>query len=218
MSLSENAHPAQFLLSEAGDGSQRSRDNITVLSGENLKAGHVVGKKIVAPTVGATVADAGNTGNGTITGNAIGTNGGAQRGDYRAVCVQPGANVGTFSVFDPSGKYLGEATVAVLFDNQIKFTINDGATDFIAGDGFTISVTAGTFKYREYNPANTDGTQRPVGILYADVDATAADAAGAIIAREAEVRGADLVWFSGATAAQETTAGDALAKLGIIVR
>lgn len=216
-SLSESAHAGQFLLSEAGDAAQRSRDSIIVLSGENLKVGHVVGRKLAGETVSAAVADAGNTGTGTVTGQAIGTNGGAQRGNYRIVCVEPATNAGTFAVFDPSGKEIGEATVGVQFDNQIKFTIGD-ATDFISGDAFTISVTAGAFKYREYNPANTDGTQRVAGILWDAVDASAADTPGAVISREAEVRSDDLVWFSGATTAQKTAAIDALAALGIIVR
>jgi hypothetical protein len=216
--LTETGHTAQFLLSEAADGSWRSRESVTVLSGENLKAGHVVGRRLVSPTVAAAAAASGNTGNGTVTGQAVGTNLGAQRGDYKIVCVEPGTNLGTFIVHDPSGIVVGTAVVGTLFDNQIKFTINDGATDFVSGDTFTISVTGGTYKYQEYDPSNTDGGQRVAGILYGDVDASSADKAGTVIARDAEVRSADLVWFSGATTTQKNVAIDALAKLGIIAR
>ena len=40
--LNETAHPGDFILSEA-DG-YRSRDNVTIVSGQNLGAGAVVGK------------------------------------------------------------------------------------------------------------------------------------------------------------------------------
>lgn len=218
MSLTENAHTAAFLLSEAESAGGRSREAITVLSGENLKAGHVVGRRLVSPTFAAAVADSGNTGDGTCNAPAAATNLGAQRGTYRAVCVEAVTNGGRFVVTDPSGIEIGVAVVGSAFDNQIKFTISDGATDFVAGDAFSFAVTGGTYKYQEYDPSNADGGQRVAGILYAAVDASAADTAGVIIARDAEVRDADLVWFSGATTTQKQTAEDALKALGIIAR
>lgn len=41
---------------------------------------------------------------------------------------------------DPDGVTIGTATVAVLYDGPINFTIADGATDFAAGDAFVITV------------------------------------------------------------------------------
>ena len=212
----EGQQTAEFMISEANW--KRSREAITVLSGENLKAGHVIGRRLVAPTVAAAAALNTNTGNGTVTGQALGTNLGARRGTYRIVFVEPATNLGTFEVFGPDGVLVGDGVVGTEFDNEIKFTVNDGATDFVAGDAFTIKVTAGTYKYQEYDPANADGGQRVAGILYAAVDASAADKAGVAIARDAEVRSGDLQWFAGATDAQKNEAIDALAALGIIVR
>ncbi len=215
-SLTEGQHPGEFILSES-PGS-RSREAVTVLSGQNLKAGHVVGSRLVAPTIAAAAADAGNAGDGAFGAPALATNLGAQRGNYRVVIVEPAANAGTFQVFDPDGRLVGVGVVAVEFDNQIKFTIADGATDFVSGDNWTIAVTAGTVKVKEYDPTDADGGQRVYGVLYDNVDASASDLDGVAVARDAEVRSDDLQWFSGASAAQKAIATNELADLGIIAR
>lgn len=212
----EGKHCGEFMISEAAG--YRSREGVTVLSGENLLVGAVLGRKLVSPTVGAAAALNTNTGNGVVSGQAVGTNGGAQRGTYRVSFVEPTTNLGIFVVTDPNGDYVGDGVVGTEFDNQIKFTIADGATDFVAGDAFSIAVTGGTYKYKEYDPADADGGQRPAGVLYDAVDASAADKAGVAILRDAEVRSADLSWFSGATSTQKQTALDVLEKVGIVAR
>jgi hypothetical protein len=81
--------------------------------------------------------DVTNTGNGTISG--LSALSGVQLGNYRAVCTAAATNAGTFTVTDPLGNTLGTVTVGgAAFNNQISFTIADGTTDFIVGDGFTI--------------------------------------------------------------------------------
>lgn len=215
-SLTEGKHTGEFILSEAnGD---RSREQIMVLSGENLKAGHVLGRRLITPTIGAAAALGTNTGNGTVSAPAVGTNLAVQRGTYRVSFIEPATNLGTFQVFDPKGDYLGDGVVGTAFDNQISFTISDGATDFVAGDAFSILVSAGTYKYKEYDVADTDGGAVPIGVLYDNVDASAADKAGVALVRDCEIRSADLTWFSGASATQQAIALDALSALGIIAR
>lgn len=216
MALSEGKYSGEFILSEAPG--TRSRENVTVLLGESLKAGHVLGRRLVAPTFGAAAVLGVNVGNGAFGAVTMGTNLGARRGTYRIVVTEPVAAAGKFEVFDPNGILLGDGDVAVLFDNEIQFTLADGATDFVAGDAFTVKVSAGTHKYKEYDPADADGGQRVAGVLYDKVDATAADKAGAIVRRDAEIRSDDLTWFAGATTAQKDEAIDALAALGIIAR
>jgi len=113
-----------------------------------IKAGKADDTAVAA--AGTSAAYAGNTGDGTITA-APATGAGAKAGVYRITCIEPGANVGTFSVQDPTGKEIGIATVGVAFATQITFTIANGATDFIAGDGFTVTVAAansGVFSVR----------------------------------------------------------------------
>jgi hypothetical protein len=215
-SLTEGKYAAEFLESEANG--TRSRENIVVLSGENLKAGHVIGRRLVGPTFGAAAALGTNAGNGVFGAVTMGTNLGARRGTYRIVITEPGANVGTFEVFGPDGILVGDGVVATLFDNEIQFTLADGAADFVAGDAFTVKVTAGTYKHKEYDVADADGGQRPIGVLYGNVDASAADKTGVAIVRDAEIRKDDLTWFAGASQAQKDEALDALAALGIIGR
>lgn len=203
---------------EGGVEVRYAREKITLLSGENRKVGAVLGRKLISPTVGAAAALGTNTGNGAVSGEAVATNAGVQRGTYRIVFVEPATNLGTFEVFDPKGILVGDGVVGTEFDNQIKFTIADGATDFVAGDAFTILVSAGTYKYKLYDPANADGSQRAVAVLAADTDATSADKTTSAILRDAVVKDSGLIWFSGATAAQKTQGKDELAALGIITR
>lgn len=203
---------------EGGPEARYAREKITLLSGQNLKVGAVLGRRLVSPTVGAAVALGSNTGDGAVSGEAVGTNLGAQRGVYRIVFVEPTTNLGTFQVFDPHGVYVGDGVVATEFDNQIKFTIADGSADFVAGDAFTITVGGGTYKFKEYSPANADGSQRVAGVLGADTDASAADVATWAIVRDAIVKDSGLVWFSGATADQKTQGKTELAALGIATR
>lgn len=211
--LAEKLHAAGFLISEANGN--RSRDNGILITGQNLGAGTVLGRKATAGTITG-AAGAGNTGNGTITGLTVG--GGAKAGVYRAICIEPAANAGVFEVEDPDGVMLSRATVAVGFTGAINFTINDGATDFISGDIFEITVSSLTLKYSQLAPAATDGTQVASGVLLADVNATAADQACAVITRSAEVNGTELVYPGGITAPQKDIAIAQLQAAGVMVR
>ena len=210
--LTEGQHTGEFLVTEA-NGSL-SRETVTVLSGQNLKPGHVLGKVAVGTATGAAVS--GNTGNGTIGTVSAGAT--AKAGVYTATCIEPAANGGTFTVEDPDGVNVGTAMVGTPFAGPVVFTIADGTTDFVAGDRFTITVAAGSGKYKEYNPANTDGSQIAVAILYAAVDATAADTEGVVIARHAEVNAAELIWFSGADANQKAAGLAQLKTHDIVAR
>lgn len=210
--LTEGQHKAEFLVTEA-NGSL-SREAITVLSGQNLQPGHVLGKVAVGTATGAAVS--GNTGNGTIGTVSAGAT--AKAGVYQAICIEPATDGGVFEVEDPDGVIVGRAVVGAAFAGPVNFTIADGATDFAAGDRFTVTVAAGSGKYKEYNPANTDGSQTAVAILLDAVDATAADKDGVVVARHAEVNAAELIWFSGADANQKATALAQLKTLDIIAR
>ena len=212
--LTEGQHAGEFLVAEWDI--RASREEITVLSGQNLKAGHVVGKVTLGAATPAAVA--GNTGNGTIGAVTVGL--GAKVGVYNLVCIEPATNAGKFTVEDPDGVMIGVATVAVAFSaGGLGFTIADGATDFVSGDAFTITVAAGSGKYKEYNPANTDGSAVVAGVLFDAVDASAADKKGVVIARgPVVVNAGELQWFTGASAGQKTTGRAGLTSLGIISR
>jgi hypothetical protein len=145
----------------------------TLLSGENRKRGTVLGR-ITLGAVSET--HAGNTGNGAFTADAttpLLAN--AQAGAYKAVCITAATNGGTFRIYDPKGNVLGDVAVGGTFANQIKFVIADGATDFIVGDTFIITVAAGSLKYKMSLAAAVDGSQVPSGILVKDTDASGGD-------------------------------------------
>ena len=209
--LTEGQHKSEFIVSEANG--TLSRESITVLSGQNLKPGHVLGKVLDGSATGAAVA--GNTGNGTI--GSVDANTSAKKGVYTLTCIEPAANGGTFSVEDPDGVTIGTAVVGTPYAGVIEFTIADGATDFVAGDRFTVTV-AGVEKFKEYNPANTDGSQIAVALLLDYADATAADIPGVAIVRQAEVNAGELVWFTGATDNQKADGLGSLQAVGIIAR
>jgi len=195
----------------------RSRD-IAILGGAaKILAGMVLGLK--AGGVASAAAAEGNTGNGTITmdGTTPVLSGG-QLGVYKAVCTAAAANSGTFQVTDPAHNVLGNATVGTAFSNQIKFTIADGATDFAVGDEFDIEVVAVSGVYEPINFGASDGTQTAAAISFAIVDATLADKPGTVVIRDAEVNASELIWPTGATAAQIAAASAQLVALGVIPR
>lgn len=94
---------------------------------------------------GSKVATAGSiagTGNGTIAMADPSCSTSAKIGAWSVVCTEPATNGGTFEVRDPDGVLSGVATVGVAYTGAIKFTVADGATDFVAGDHFTVTVVA----------------------------------------------------------------------------
>jgi hypothetical protein len=219
--FNEARHSGEFILSEA-EG-KRSRDNGVIALSQTVVPGAVLGATDVPANVtSSAAADAGNTGNGAITldGTApVGAS--AQDGKYRAVCIAVATNSGTFAVFDPQGVEIGRVVVGATFNNQIKFVIADGATDFAVGDAFTISVGVemADKQYAVLNPTATDGTQIAAAIAIYGVTTDGSNTASiAILTNDAEVMGLTLTWPAGITAVQKATAIMQLRQLGIKVR
>lgn len=191
-----------FLVSEAQRF--RSRDQITIVTGQVVKAGHVLGKILVGGSA-ASAAAAGNNGNGVM--GAVTVTGAAKLGVYQVLIIEAAANAGRFEVTDPAGVVIGTGNVAAAFSGGgIAFTLADGTIDFLAGDRILITVSGGSSKFKEYNPANTDGSGVPAAICWDAYDATAADVQGTGVARDAEVNSGELVWFTGASAGQIASA------------
>jgi hypothetical protein len=217
----EPKHAGAFMVSEAPG--RQSRDRFVVALNQSLAAGQVVGKTAaIAQVTSSAVADGTNTGNGVITLDAAApVAAGAKNGVYRAVNELVATNSGEFVVFDPDGIEIGRVAVGATFNNQIKFVIADGATDFAIGDAFSITVGIEETDYQiaVYNPAGVDGSQRVAGILWEGITTDGFNlGAGVVITRGAEVRGVDLTWPAGITAIQKADAIRQLEKLGIIVR
>lgn len=73
-------------------------------------------------------------------------------------------------------------------------------------------------KYQVPDLAGAGAAKKAVAVLAENVDATAADAAGVVIARGAVVESTELLWPAGATDPQKVTALDELNALGIVAR
>lgn len=211
--LTEGRHAGEAIVSEAD--TRFTRENITVLSGEVLAACAVLGKTVTGGAAVAT-ANAGNTGTGAM--GTVTVSGRAKIGTYNLLITEPASNAGNFIVEDPDGEIIGQGDVAAAFSaGGLAFTLAD-ATDFAAGDGFTIAVT-GTEKYAQWDPDATDGTEIVAGMLFAAVDATGADKPGVAIVRGPTVLNADeLDWITGADAADKAVAATQFKALDIILR
>lgn len=97
----------------------------------------------IGGAVATAAALATNTGDGVM--GAITASAGAKVGAHQIVVVEPGAGVGTFIHKDPDGMIVGKGAVASAYSGGgLAFTLADGGTDFIAGDGFNITVSSVT--------------------------------------------------------------------------
>lgn len=208
--LNETTHTGGFILSEANGN--RSRENGVLKLGQKLLAGAILAQLLLA---GAAVAGT-NTGNGAVTVGAIGPD--ARPGTYKLVCVAAASNAGTFNLIAPDGSLVREVTVGggAAANDHVTVTIADGATDFVAGDSFTIAVTGSA--YEVLDPAEDDGAQTAAGILYAAVDATDADTPCVVIVRDAEVNQHELLWPAGISDGNKASAIASLKAAGIILR
>lgn len=216
--LTEKARAGEAIMSE-GLGNI-SRDNVTVAVSQIIAANGLLAKLAVAASVSVTQSFAG-TGNGVLTIADPAVSSKVKDGVYTVLCIEPASDAGTFEVRDPAGKVIGTATVGVAFNKEIKFTIADGATNFVAGDTFSIAVAAdaGDYQFVAYAPAGTDGSEVPVAYSpYPVTTASDATVKTAALTRMCELNGNCIAWPSGITDAQKADAIQALAANNIIVR
>lgn len=219
--LTEPKKPSDWLKAEDDKSKFASRDAITVVSGSGvLTTGMVLGKITTGTATSALKASGANTGNGTMTVDVTApVQPGAKAGIYTVRITVATANAGTFVVEDPDGNPIGSGNVGSTFTDRIKFVMNDGSTDYVVGDGFDITVTAGSGKYKRLTVADLLGGQIAAGLLIdVSVDATSADKTAAAIVRNAEVSSNSITWPASITDSQKATATTQLAALGIIIR
>lgn len=156
-----------------------------------------------------------NTGNGTM--GAVTVNQAAKPGSY----VFTATGAATFTAIDPQGYELQNVTVGAAYnDAELGFTITAGGTAFVAGDKFTVVVTAASNVYTPYS--TTSGPA--VGILFnrTTVPASSSKTVG-VVTRLAEVNVSELQWDatitgSGSMAALQAAALASLALSDIIGR
>ncbi|WP_319517246.1 head decoration protein [uncultured Martelella sp.] len=201
----------------AGDGDTRS-----------ISLGTPLGKITAGGTKSAvSAADAGNTGNGTLTLADPAFTATAPLGEYTVVCTTGGADgTSKFRVENPEGVRVGTATGGAAFDKTIKFTIAGGGTDFVEGDSFivTVSIAAGADdgKIVAWSPTATNGSQVIWGFAANAIEA--ADGVdnvgnGLAVRRQAILRDGGIQWPEGLSATDKAAAVENVEeKRGIVVR
>lgn len=200
-----------------------SREVVTILSGAGaLGIGMVLGQILVGAASSA-AKSGGNTGNGTLTlDGTTPVRPGAKVGVYAVRCIAAATNNGTFRVTDPDGLVIGDIVMAAgagAFDNDLKFALADGGTDFIVGDGFDITVAAGSKKWKPHTNGAVDGSEVARAVLLHRVDATSSDVQAVVCMRHAEVSALGLKWHASVNNSDKKLAAHAqLAAAGIVVR
>lgn len=92
----------------------------------------------------AATASYSGTGNGVISGLQAGAD--AVTETVTATCIATAIDGGIFEVDGSVSGPLGNATVGIGFtSSKVDFTINDGSTDFVLNDAFTISVSGANY-------------------------------------------------------------------------
>lgn len=84
--------------------------------------------------------------------------------------------------------------------------------------GTVLGKITASGKYTQLAPAASDGSQTAAAILYWDADASAADMRTVAITNDAEVVDTLLIWPSGITSPEKTTAISQLLALSIKLR
>lgn len=206
--LTEGPRPGEAIIEEDA----RSRDIITIMESQTLVANQIIGRTAFAATVGAAAAAGTNTGNGTVTLASPAFGGTVLAGVYRLVCIEPASNGGIFRLEGPDGRHVGgRIAVGTAFSGPINFTVADGATDFVAGDSFTFTVTGVTYRWGAFDPAATDGRQVPAAMMFdAVTTASGATAKAVAIVRAAALNGKKLQWLTGLSDANKTIAIETL--------
>lgn len=218
--LTEGRRAAEAIMSEASG--HRSRDNLTVAASQTILANALLGALVVAGSVTVSASAVSGTGNGTITMADPPVNSKVRNGVYRVVCVTAASDGGTFRVERPDGVDIGNATVGVAFNKEVKFTIADGSTDFAVGAFFEITVGVedpSDKQYVAYDPAGTDGSEIPVAYSPYAVTTAADETKKTLgLTRDCELNTNLVAWPSGISAANKAKAIAALTERGIIVR
>jgi hypothetical protein len=162
------------------------RDELLTFGGAGtVLAGTILARKAVNDAVVA-AADGGNTGDGTVTLATVAPGAIVPLvGAYNLEVTEAVVNGGVLKLVDPNGAQVGAnlimtvgAGAATVFEIAgLQFTVTDGATDFIVGDKFSLTVAANG-KMVPYAIAGAGGAQIPKGVLtYAVTAAGAGDEA-----------------------------------------
>lgn len=198
-----------------------NRKQAKILSGTgNLSTGAVLGR-ITAAGASSAAKAGGNTGGGTLTLDGVTpVLPDVVPGVYAVRCVALVANGGLFEVRHSVDGLLGTYSIGgAAWARGVKFAMADVGTDFALGDGFDITVAAGSGKLAYYSPVAVNGCAKPYGILLDARDASIADADCVVVTGHAEIVALGLEWGAAVDDANKKAAGVALLeRLGFRAR
>jgi len=185
-----------FLKFEAEN--QYSRESDTLISGQDLLIGAVVGKILFS------VPATGTLGSGT-NGACTSVSGGLETkiGTYKATCTTANESAadGVWRIEAPNGAVIGDLTVTSgtsgtgsFTDPQINLTIEYATGYSTIGDYFGIAVVAGSEKLTVLDFTTVDGSQIAHGLLIDNYDASSADLDCVAIVRDAVIAKSPVKW------------------------
>jgi len=201
---------------------RHGREVVTIKSGADLAIGAVLGKISVGALTAVGAAGVPAPAAATITASPTAV--GAKVGVHRFVCVIGGsATASKWEHEDPDGETAGVATGNTEYvGGGLTLTITDSGTDPVAGEAFTVTVTAaaGSGKYKALTPAAVDGSQNADAILLMPALAASADVADVIVLKRGPAGLAEdhVVWPAGISAGDKAAAIAALETKSIIIR
>lgn len=192
---------------------------ITLKSGSGVHVrGELLGQITKGAASSAVKASGANTGNGTLVLDAT-------------TPVLAKADVGISSLrftsttnvqlLGPNGQSFGNyviggsATNTITINDRFKFVLTQGSTPFAVGDGFDITVAAGSGQYVLAVSTAVDGSDQPSVILLEDNVDTTSGAVNAAAALRGKFATAGVTFGSGWTAA---SAASVLRLLGIFLQ
>lgn len=218
--LTEARRAGEHILSEAPG--TRSRESVIIDASQTLVAGQLLGQVTEGAKTAVGAAGTPAPAAATITANptaALNT----KVGVHRIRCIVGGnGNAAKWVHTDPDGQYVGIVTSTVAYSGGglSGLTIADPGGDPVAGDEFTVTVTAAAAsgRYKKHDPEAIDGTQNVAGLLFDAVTTGVGETAKAVAhVRDCEVK-KDLIGWDDHDTTEKAAAISALAGLGIIAR
>lgn len=117
------------------------------------------------------------------------------------------------------GRHTGEYILSEAAGKRSRDNAKMVSGSGVVAPGTVLGKVTASGKFAPHAPAAGDGTETAVAINYASVDATSADAACVITARDTEVKGSELVYNAATdTDPEKAAVAASLAANGIIVR
>ena len=216
----ESNYLRDIIRSELDEAGRFSRKQVTVVDGQEVSMGSVLGKVLFDTSIVGTAA-VGNTGGGTVA--SVLAKAKTQVGTYTITCTEYTASplAAVFEVYDPDGNRMEDAALGANLNEQLGFLIADGSPVITVGDEWTVAVAVGSGEVRAINFDGVDGTQKAYGVSIAAYDASDASVEGVAVMRDAVVIEANLIWPTTSpevTDAEKAQAMRELAVVGIVPR